>query len=498
MATLQSLPEATTLLPLVGSPASTTLAARSFFYAVFKHQRLVVGVFLLVALCSTVVAFIRPRTYRASTKIMVKLGETVQLAPAEAPSRSVFQPLTPEVVNTEAELVKSREVLSEAVDRLGVKPERGVSRDQMIDGMQLALGVSPTPSSNVLQISYIGRSPEKVRRMVNTITDVYLDHHIRAYRNDRGVRSFYTEQLRVLESKMKTAQHELARYLRRNNIVEVDQEIRILNQDVIDQQKTVQSHRAKIRGLEDKLTQLRSQLGRTPAKVAFQEEYQQNPTSLQFKSKLAELEMERARLLQSYLPTDRHVQDIEDQITSLRGQVNHQEVRVLNKQTLQENELFRELQRNANTHEVALADLRAREPGLTQRLDDTQKRLRALRDRRFVINNLKQDAEQKAYAFDLYYRKREEARIAESMKNQSLVSVSVVERASVPQQPLSGLLLPLLLGLGGGLGLATALAVAVEFINRRLRFEEEVERYLELPVLAVIPDLEARPAAAKA
>ena len=41
-----------------------------------------------------------------------------------------------------------------------------------------------------------------------------------------------------------------------------------------------------------------------------------------------------------------------------------------------------------------------------------------------------------------------------------------------------------------GIGLATAMAVAVEYVNRRLRFEEEVERYLELPVLAVIPDLE--------
>jgi capsular polysaccharide biosynthesis protein len=30
-------------------------------------------------------------------------------------------------------------------------------------------------------------------------------------------------------------------------------------------------------------------------------------------------------------------------------------------------------------------------------------------------------------------------------------------------------------------------------MNRRLRFEEEVERYIELPVLAVIPDLESAP-----
>jgi capsular polysaccharide biosynthesis protein len=50
----------------------------------------------------------------------------------------------------------------------------------------------------------------------------------------------------------------------------------------------------------------------------------------------------------------------------------------------------------------------------------------------------------------------------------------------------------------GGLGLAAGLAVAVEYVSRRLRFEEEVERYLELPVLAVIPDLETVPAAVRA
>jgi capsular polysaccharide biosynthesis protein len=61
----------------------------------------------------------------------------------------------------------------------------------------------------------------------------------------------------------------------------------------------------------------------------------------------------------------------------------------------------------------------------------------------------------------------------------------------------NGVLLPLALGLVGGLALAAVTAIAVEFLNRRLRFEEEVERYLELPVLAVIPDLDATPALAR-
>ena len=86
-----------------------------------------------------------------------------------------------------------------------------------------------------------------------------------------------------------------------------------------------------------------------------------------------------------------------------------------------------------------------------------------------------------------------EAAASEANPDLSMVSVSVVEHAQPPLSPENGLLLPLALGLIGGLTLATAMAVGVEFLNRRLRFEEEVEHYLELPVLAVIPDFETAP-----
>ena len=106
------------------------------------------------------------------------------------------------------------------------------------------------------------------------------------------------------------------------------------------------------------------------------------------------------------------------------------------------------------------------------------------------MTQLRSAVEDRTYAFDLYRKKQVEARATEAMTNQSMVNVSVVDRASPPLEPENGLLLPLVLGLLSGALLAAAMAVAVEYLNRRLRFEEEVERYLELPVLAVIPDLE--------
>ena len=497
MATLQTLPDATTILPQETNAGLTAFAVRSFFYAVFKHRRLVVGCFLLVFLAVAVSAVLRPSIWRANTKVLVKLGETAQVAPAEAPSRSVGLPLTPEVVKTEAEIVKSAEVIRRAVQRVGVQPEPGTSLDEMITNMQLALTVNPQPQSNVLQVSYIGRSPERAARMVNAITDVYLDEHNRVYRS-QGVHAFYTDQIRTLQSDMKTAQRHLRDYLKRERVVDVDQEITLLNKDVLEQEKSLQGHHAKMRATAEKSSKVEQQVQRTPEQIPYSEEYRVNPTLEQFRNRLALLEIDRAQLLQVYMPEDRHIQDKEREIENLRARIQEEKERVLAGSIMRHSELHSQLAKNAFALEVVLTDQRAREPLLRARLAQSRKRLRELRDKRFTIVNLRQDVDAKTYAYDLYRRKEKEAGILEAMENQSMVNVSVVEHAMPPLTPENGLLLPLLLGVAGGLGLATGLAVGVEYLNRRLRFEEEVERYLELPVLAVIPELETTAGIARA
>jgi uncharacterized protein involved in exopolysaccharide biosynthesis len=292
---------------------------------------------------------------------------------------------------------------------------------------------------------------------------------------------------------MKDAQERLRVYLRDNGIIDAEQELRLLNQDVMEQEKSLKTHRAKILATQRKLTQIEEQLAKTPEQVQFAEEYLSNPTQLTFKNKQAELEVERIRLLERYQPGDRMIQDVEQQIANLKNRTGAESPRILNKQTIRRNELYGELERTRITLRSMLADAQAREPSLASRVDLSKQRLTDLRDKQFTIANLQQEAEQKRYAFDTYFKKQEEARITEAMTDQSVVNVSVLDPAVPPLEPRNGVLLPLLLGIMGGLALSTTMAVAVEFLSRRLRFEEEVERYLELPVLAVIPDLETTP-----
>jgi uncharacterized protein involved in exopolysaccharide biosynthesis len=465
-------------------------------YAIFKHRRLVLGVFAVVFLGSAAAAFLRPRIWLASSKVLVKLGETVQLAPAEAPSRSVALSLNQDVVKTEADIIKSQEVVAEAVRRLGIQPEPGTDMDELLAAMQLALSVTQNPGTNILQINFMGRDPKRAARNVNAITDVYLEHHNKVYGKE-GMYQFYDAQLRMLETQMKDAQRRLRLYMANNDIVDADEEIRLKAQDEVEQEKGLRAHLAKITALEEKLDHVKLQLAKTPVQLPYEEDYMSNPVVLTYKNKLAELELNRYNVLQRYLPNDRHVTDFDQQISAVQGRLKSEASNILNKQTMRKNELHTELERNIYSIEAMLVDAKARKPALWRRLKLTQKRLKKLRDWRFVIANLQQTVDQKKYAFDLYWKKHEEARAVEAMTGQSMVSVSIVDHATPPLDPQNPPWLPLLLGLVGGLGLGAAMAVGVEFLNRRLRFEQEVEHYLELPVLAVIPDLQRAPSFAR-
>ena len=250
-------------------------------------------------------------------------------------------------------------------------------------------------------------------------------------------------------------------------------------------------------GVQQKLNHLRVQIAGSPELIPYSKQYHANPTRQLFENQLAALEADRYKALEGYLPTDRHVQQLDEQIAKVKARVK-QEQELLVSDEEQRSDLHTLLLRNANGLEVLIADLRAREPGLRQQLRTTRRRLVRLRNMRLTIANLKADADEKAFAYDLYRKRNDQAQIQEAMTDQSMVNVAVVQHATPPIEPLNGMLLPLLLGLVGGIGLASGLAVAVEYVNRRLRFEEEVERYLELPVLAVIPDLETTAAIARA
>src|SRR6185295_18454261 len=104
-------------------------------------------------------------------------------------------------------------------------------------------------------------------------------------------------------------------------------------------ERGMRGFRAKLIGTERKLEQVRAQVAELPTHIPFSEDYVNNPILQTFKSKLAEVEIERYRLLQGYLPTDRHVQDKDQEIASIQNRMRSEKERVLSGESLRTNDL---------------------------------------------------------------------------------------------------------------------------------------------------------------
>jgi uncharacterized protein involved in exopolysaccharide biosynthesis len=87
----------------------------------------------------------------------------------------------------------------------------------------------------------------------------------------------------------------------------------------------------------------------------------------------------------------------------------------------------------------------------------------------------------------LYRRKAEEARISDALDKRRIANVTIAENPGIPTSSSGHRALLLLAGLVCALCLALAVTFLLEYLNPRFRTRAEVERVLELPVLATLP-----------
>jgi capsular polysaccharide biosynthesis protein len=99
--------------------------------------------------------------------------------------------------------------------------------------------------------------------------------------------------------------------------------------------------------------------------------------------------------------------------------------------------------------------------------------------------------------YRLYLTKVEESRISDAMDSEKITSVSLIGPARPPSKPVSPkVMLNILIGIFLGIFTSLSLAVFREYLDDRIEKIEDVEKELQLPVLASIPIFKKKAACA--
>jgi uncharacterized protein involved in exopolysaccharide biosynthesis len=244
---------------------------------------------------------------------------------------------------------------------------------------------------------------------------------------------------------------------------------------------------------------------------------ERHPLVGKLKTDVVTAEVQLQDLLQRYTEKDRRVQEKHEQIANLKRELANvetqaeaaartrveqlrrelasasKEIEIVGRETTGVNLLRDELEKAWSTAQASATSLDAQRATLLRQVRESAATLNTLGEKKLEADRLTRAVDVQREAYLLYAKKLEEARIAARLDKEQLADVSVAEQPQLiaDNQRRTRLMM---VGLSSivGLALGLAIAFALELANNTLRTRSDVEYYLGVPVLAVIPDAKSR------
>jgi len=474
-------------------------------HVLFKRWRLAATLFILVALPGLIAASLRPPLYVATAKVLISTDRAdLTIQPTDL-TRLTTVNLNESVVNSEVHIIKSRELLEEvAQDMLagrldgnhienhgaGSRYKPPVRLGTQILRLANALAVTPIRNSNVIQIDYRASDPKTAARIVNRVVDRYLSRHAKVH-GAKGLMRFYEEQRQALQENVRRAELALQEFADREGIVDPKSEIETAVRFIAETEAALRATNAAISGAEEKIRAIREQIAEQPPTLKKWEYVDINPVVTTLSEQLAERQVDRIALLRKYTEKDRHVRDNAEEIAELERRLR-EELRdrptVSGRQVLGRNPIRDERTRVLLELESTLREQRARRASLEEQLSAASRHLVQLRAKSLEYDRLNQEVKNWRATYELYLKREEEARVSEAMDREEMVNVEVVQRPALPLPRADNRQNSAMLALLSGLVVSIAGTFGVEYLNRPLKSERDVERYLGLPVLGALTE----------
>jgi uncharacterized protein involved in exopolysaccharide biosynthesis len=484
------------------SPAPATV--RDYVAILFRQRRVAVIAFAAIFVGTAVFTFLKTDRYTARMLILVENSERadpVVSAQPNAPPDLRFA-VTEEEMNSELELLQSRDLLQEVAITCGLDSPhpsrwnslfRGApsSRDERISRavakLASKLNEQVVKRSNVIQVSYSSGDPQLAAQVLRTLADLYLKKNAAVHRPSGAVDFFGQEEDQYRQS-LQQAQAQLVRFTRSQGVVSATYETEAALRQLNDFEAMQTETQAAIAQARRRVQALEAQQSAISPRMTTAVKTSDNPQLIeQLKTTLLNLELKRTELLGKFAPDYRPVKELETQIEQAKAAMASAERAPWKEETTDRDPNFELVREELTKARGDLAGLEARGAALQRAVQTYQAKALWLKQQGVEQENLIRTAKAAEDNYLLYQRKHEEARITDALDTHRIMNVRVAEAATVPVLPVHPnswyFLVATMIATVGSLGLA----FIADFLDPTLRTPSEVEAFLDIPVVATMP-----------
>jgi uncharacterized protein involved in exopolysaccharide biosynthesis len=488
-----------TQLPAVPSqPAPVSF--KHLVALIFRRKALVVVLFLGVLSLAVIATFRAPRRYESHMKVLVKNERADLVVSPDARNDGQFRAdVSENQVNSEIEILSSNDLLVSVARTCRLYESRpGTGRaagepdpaalEMAVHKLQRDLRITPVRKANIIQISFSAQSPQLAASVLKQLSTAYLDAHLRVHRTS-GTRQFFRDQAARFEAQLRDSQNRLSAFRRRNDLTLVVEQKELVLRKAMDAESELRESEAGLAEISTHVRELHRLIAAQDPRIITQSRVLPNQSLIErLNTILAELENRRTAALMKFRPDDRVVIEVEEEIANTRGALDRASKLTSVEQATDVNPLRQSFEGDLARAELQEAGLRARHDSLAGIVKDCKAHLADLENATIGHDTLQREVKESEANYLLYARKQEEARIADSLDEQKIANVAIIETPTeqhVPVKP--NVSLNLLLGSILAVFFSLGAAFVLEFGKSSFCTPAELEAATSFPVLATVP-----------
>ena len=462
----------------------------AYWDVLVKGRLLIAGCTAVAVLLALLLCLISKPTYKAT--VVLDIGKE-KASPFDIGSvQAGYAPYDPEYVPTQIRLMSSREVAERVVQKMkltgnkAVAPGEGLlsrwrgvratgrnSAGQLVTDTAIAVQENVEAAhirrTNLVELSYVGASPKLAAAIANALANAYIDWTLESkLMVVKHASKFLTSQIEQLKNEIAKKDGELQSYSKQKDIISVDP------QNNVTLQKLEALNRDYAAAVTDRIaTEARFREFQNGSAVSIADSLSNGFVS-QLRNDQAKLEREYAEKLNLYKPQWPAMQQLKAQIDKGRQNLNS----VIQETVGKARDISRTDYLTAQRREEALSGVLKGQKGEAMVLNSDA----------IEYNNLKVEVETKRALLDELLKRQAETSVMSGLSGERISNIRVVDRAlSPPSRFRPSVMRYTALALLAGLALGIAVTLSIELLDRRLRSLEQVEQFLRVPALGIIP-----------
>ncbi|MCU1326909.1 MAG: lipopolysaccharide biosynthesis protein [Bryobacterales bacterium] len=478
------------------------------FAEVGRRWRNRMAAVFIIVMVGSVASAIFIRDYESEMKIVLK-KERTDLNVGGQSGADARQAAGEEELNTQADLLRSDDVLRGIVRQLRLDQKTSeplwirlfggrtsapaeIRTAKAIRQLNSHLEIILPKKSTIMTVRYQSGDPQEAPKVLRALEKSYMEKLMIIRRPPEQSR-FFDEEAREYRHKLGEAESRLAAFPGAAGTADGRMELDLTENRLGELRLQFHQTQASIQETEKRIANLEGQFATaTPRVTTLVRRADNEYLMMQMRTTLLNLDMKRTELLKKYEPTYREVQQVDRELAQTQAAIESATNNPAHDETTDRDATYEWMKSELAKGRADLNAQQAKAASLTASIAQHENEARRLNRITLQQHDLQREAKSLEEAYQLYGKKREEARVNDALDPSRFLNVAIAQSPTVPVLPRRSPWAYLVGGFVLAAVLSGAVAVVSERLDDSLRNPSDVEAYLGLPVLAVLHVLDLK------